>query len=69
MSDRDVFMGGLLLGILLGGVLAILYAPEKGEKTRRRLARSGGKWVGDAASDAVGSAGELLEKGRRRIGL
>lgn len=62
------FTGGLLLGVLLGAVLAILYAPEKGEKTRKRLAKKGGSWLEDA-SDYVDSAGSLVEKGRKRVGL
>jgi len=74
MSARGAF-GGLLLGIAVGAVLAILYAPEAGVKTRKRLAKKSGAW-GEIASDALGSAGEFLgsagdivEKGRKRFGV
>jgi gas vesicle protein len=33
------FTAGLLLGVILGAGLALLYAPEEGEKTRGRLRR------------------------------
>ena len=74
------FAGGILLGIALGGFLAVLYAPERGDKTRKRLAKKGGKWL-DETTDQFGktmgkkveksleNASELVEKGRKRIGL
>lgn len=68
MNDRHhEFLGGLLVGVALGAILAILYAPEKGTKTRKQLAKRSARWT-DRASDAVGSAGEWVEKGRKRIG-
>jgi len=68
MADGRGAIGGLLLGIAIGAVLAILYAPEKGEKTRKRLARKGGEW-GEKAAEALGSAGDIVEKGRKRFGV
>ena len=67
MAGRGA-VGGLLLGIAIGAVLAILYAPEKGEKTRKRWARKGGVWS-ERAAEALGSAGEIVEKGRKRFGV
>jgi gas vesicle protein len=57
-----------LLGIALGGLIAMLYAPEKGDKTRKKLVKHSGKWQ-EAANDAVGVAGELVSKGRKRVGI
>lgn len=33
------FAGGLLLGIVLGAGVALLFAPDRGQKTRGRLRR------------------------------
>jgi gas vesicle protein len=48
--------------------MAMLYAPEKGEKTRKKLAKRSGKWQ-ETAGDAVGIAGEIVHKGRKRVGI
>lgn len=68
MADGRGTVGGLLLGIAIGAVLAILYAPEKGDKVRKRLAKKGGEW-GEKAAEALGSAGEIVEKSRKRFGV
>ena len=65
---RNGFFSGLLLGLALGGFIAMLYAPEKGEKTRKKLAKRSGKWQ-ESAGDAVGVAGEFVNKGRKRVGI
>lgn len=67
MSDNG-FTSGILLGALLGAIIAVLYAPERGDKTRKKLARRSGKWL-DEASDYVDSAGDMVEKGRKRVGI
>jgi len=66
--SRGGFLSGLLLGLAVGGVMAVLYAPERGDKTRKKLAKKSGKWQ-EAANGAVGIAGELVDKGRRRVGI
>ena len=68
MADGRGTVGGMLLGIAIGIVLAILYAPDKGEKTRKRLVRKSGVW-GEKAAEALGSAGEIVDKGRKRFGV
>lgn len=68
MSDQGGFTGGLLLGVLLGAIIAVLYAPERGDKTRKKLAKKSGRWLGEA-SEYVDSAGDLMEKGRKKIGI
>lgn len=68
MREGNGFLGGILLGVLLGGLLAVLYAPEKGEKMRKKLVRRSGHWS-ERASDVVGSAGDLVGKGRKKIGI
>jgi gas vesicle protein len=49
MKEKDgmaikMFIGGLALGAIVGGTIAILYAPAKGEDTRRM--------IGDKAMEA-----------------
>ncbi len=34
-------VGGLLLGAAIGGTLGLLYAPDKGNKTRKKLLSKG----------------------------
>ena len=68
MAEGNRTLGALLIGIVIGGLIALLYAPDKGEKTRKRLAKKSGEW-GGVASDAVESAGEIVEKGRKRFGI
>ena len=68
MGNGSRTLGAILIGIVIGGMLALLYAPDKGEKTRKRLAKKSGEW-GGRASDAFESAGEVLEKGRKRFGI
>lgn len=65
MREGSGFMSGLLLGVLLGGVFAVLYAPDRGEKTRKRWSKRGGQWLDEAGDQA----GELVEKGRKKIGI
>ena len=61
---RGGFLSGLLFGLALGGLIAVLYAPEKGDKMRKKS----GKWQ-ESATDAVGVAGEFVSKGRKRVGI
>ena len=68
MSDGRGSFGVLLLGVIIGAALAILYAPDKGERTRKRLAKRSESWR-EAAGDALESAGEMVEKSRKRFGV
>ena len=66
--SKTGFLTGLLLGLALGGALAVLYAPEKGQKTRKKLSKRSVRWQ-ETANDAVGVAGEFVSKGRKRVGI
>ncbi len=68
MASGRGTVAGLLLGIAIGAVLAILYAPDKGEKTRKRLAKRSESWR-ETAGDVLESAGDVVEKGRKRFGV
>jgi gas vesicle protein len=63
------FAGGLLLGIVLGAGIALLFAPEQGQKTRGRL-RKRMRSLGEDAREGLERAGshtrkELLRRQRR----
>ena len=44
------FMGGILVGVLIGGALGLLFAPEPGEETRELVAEKARK-LKDAAAE------------------
>lgn len=59
MSERkDNFFGGFLLGMVVGAILGILFAPEKGSETRRILYEKG-KEIVEKGKEIFG--GKLLQ--------
>lgn len=63
------FTAGILLGVIIGASIAILFAPERGEKTRGRLRRRV-RSLSDDAREGLDRAGnrtrkELLRRKRR----
>jgi gas vesicle protein len=63
------FSAGILLGVVLGATIALLFAPERGQKTRGRLRRRV-QSLGDDAREGIDRAGsrtrkELLRRKRR----
>lgn len=67
-NHENGFLAGLLVGLAIGGVLALLYAPERGDKTRRKLVKKSGQWQ-EKASDALDTAGELVDRSRKKMGI
>ncbi len=55
-----------LLAFAAGAVVGLLYAPASGERTRRRLVRSG-EALGERAVEALESVAEVVERGRSLI--
>lgn len=69
MPDHENgFLAGLLVGLAIGGILALLYAPERGDRTRKKLVKKSGVWQ-EKASDALESASGLVDKGRKKMGI
>jgi len=62
------FLIGAAVGATLGALLGVLYAPEKGTRTRRQLVRKA-EDLGERASETLDAANDLVERGRRRVGL
>ena len=67
-DSENGFLGGLLIGLAIGGLLALLYAPERGDKTRKKLVKKSGAWQ-EKASGALDTASELVDKGRKKMGI
>jgi gas vesicle protein len=64
-SDKLVWF---LAGSALGAAIALLYAPQAGEDTRRYLskqARKGRRVLEDVSEDLTDRGREMYEKGRR----
>ena len=67
-SDRgsgSSFAAGLLLGALVGAGVALLFAPQSGEQTRRLLRRRARKLAADA-QDRFDDIKERIREARRR---
>ncbi|MGH7657274.1 MAG: YtxH domain-containing protein, partial [Gemmatimonadales bacterium] len=62
-SGMATFIAGVAVGAVLGATVALLMAPESGEKTRRRV----GKQVRAVRKDAAGHLEELRERGGREL--
>ena len=57
-----------LTGAALGASVALLYAPQSGEKTRRLIGkkvREGGEVIGDSGRDLMEKGRDLYEQGRK----
>ncbi len=48
--DTGKILGGLILGAAAGAILGILFAPDKGTNTRKKLSKSGEDLVDDLKS-------------------
>ncbi|MBA3467512.1 MAG: YtxH domain-containing protein [Gemmatimonadaceae bacterium] len=70
VQRQSAGIGPLFLGLALGAGVALLLAPQSGEETRRRFARSARR-AQDAAQDIVedlsGSVAEKLDRARDAI--
>lgn len=62
MSDRGGGFGSFLLGIAVGAVVGMLFAPEAGEGTRRKLSRRL-RDLKDLADEKADDVRRLLEEG------
>jgi gas vesicle protein len=55
-----------LAGVLMGGGLALLFAPQSGEATRRMIKRRA-RDLRDLAEDGIEELGERFDEGRERV--
>jgi len=60
-----------MVGVAAGAAVALLYAPQSGEKTRRQLRRNiedAGDYVKDAADTLGDHAEKYVKRGREVVG-
>jgi len=80
-NDTAKLLGAVLLGAVIGGALGIIFAPEKGSETRKKLLAKGDDLT-DAIKDKItdlfdeakkeagtmkDKANSFLEKGATRV--
>ena len=59
-EDSGVYLAWFLVGVAVGGSIALLYAPRSGKDTRRYIAKKA-----QEGREAVADSGkEVLERGR-----
>ena len=52
---------GVLIGAAAGAILGILYAPDRGSETRKKITEKGGEW-GDSVKNKFNELGEALSE-------
>lgn len=67
---NKVFLG-ILAGLAAGAIVGILFAPDKGSETRRKI-MSKGEDLANAArekfGDVVGSVNERIDQAKEKVG-
>jgi gas vesicle protein len=66
MSAGKVVLGAMI-GMAIGAVLGVLFAPAKGVTTRKQLSKKGSQYVGtikDTAGEYVNAIGDGIESAR-----
>lgn len=66
MRKTRIMLIGLAGFFAAGAVLGALYAPDKGERTRRRIARKG-RWFMHSANDAIVEGKDNIGKIKDRV--
>ena len=59
MNDNGKLLGTLLLGVAAGAAIGVLFAPERGSETRRKLAGN--------AEDLVDQLSTKINEGKRAL--
>ncbi|MBC7523580.1 MAG: YtxH domain-containing protein [Flavobacterium sp.] len=60
--EKGNVVTGLLAGIAVGAVLGILFAPEKGIETRKKIAKKGKESLGDLKNKYNDALDKLTSK-------
>lgn len=70
MAKENGYIGGLVTGILMGAVAALLLAPKKGDSVGQEMAAGAGalkEKAGDVGTGAIEMLGERLEAVREKL--
>ncbi|MCS6928298.1 MAG: YtxH domain-containing protein [Saprospiraceae bacterium] len=59
---RESILLGFLGGLAIGAAIGILFAPDKGERTRERLRRKGEEYLDDVREKLNDLVEEMAEK-------
>jgi len=68
MARKTDTLMAFVLGAVVGGVAALLLAPEKGEVTRQRLREAGDKALGEGKDALAKAVAEAKDAFRREQG-
>lgn len=66
MNNAGKLLAAFAVGAAAGAVLGVLFAPDKGEKTREKIKDKGKKFAGDA-KEKVKTAREKMEEVKDNI--
>ncbi|HET55879.1 MAG TPA: YtxH domain-containing protein [Ignavibacteria bacterium] len=64
------FASGILLGAVIGSVVALLFAPDSGKRTRKKIQRKSDELMDDVVDYAKYSrdkAEKIVEEGKKRV--
>lgn len=61
MSSKNVFMG-FLAGAATGALIGVLYAPDKGEKTRKKIKKNSTRYAEDMKEGVNDFMEEIKER-------
>lgn len=62
-NNNGKLLGAIFLGAAIGGALGILFAPDKGSETRKKISSKGND-ITDAVKEKFG---ELVDKFKREV--
>jgi len=66
MTNTNKILTALATGVIVGGVLGVLFAPDKGENTRNKIAE-GGRKLSDSIKDKMNQGKEKLAGMRNSV--
>jgi gas vesicle protein len=66
MTNTNKILTALATGVIIGGVLGVLFAPDKGENTRNKIAE-GGRKLSDSIKDKMNQGKEKLAGMRNSV--